>query len=74
MTVNQYLYVNMSNLLLHVVIQLLDGVKAGFEPPVLLVLPKKILQLAPLLLVFLVTHIMNSVINILVMPQQNNQD
>lgn len=57
-TDNRGLYVvTSSNLFLHVVIQRLDGVKAGLEPPVLLVpLSKKILQLAHLLPVFLVTH------------------
>lgn len=62
-TDNRGLYVNTSDLCLHVVIQLLDGVKAGLEPPALFaLLPKKILQLAHLLQVFLVTHthIMNS--------------
>ncbi len=50
--------VNTSNLFLHVVIQLLDSVKAGLEPPVLFApLSKEVLQLTDLLLVFLVTHI-----------------
>lgn len=54
---NPHLYVNCFHLFLHVVVELLDGVEAGFEPPVLLVpLTYKILQLAHLSLVFLVTH------------------
>lgn len=44
-----------TRLFLHTVIQLLDGVKAGLEPPVLLaLLSKQNLQLAHLVLVFLV--------------------
>ena len=54
---NSCLNVNTFNLFLQVVIQLLDGIKAGFQPPVFFApLSKKILQLAQRLLVFLVTY------------------
>lgn len=54
---NHRLYGNTPNLFLHVFIQLLNCVEAGLEPPVLLApLEENILQLAHLLLVFLVTY------------------
>lgn len=57
MTLIRGLYRNTFNLLLHVVVQLLDGVEAALEPSVLLApLSDKILQLVHLLLVFLVRY------------------